>query len=136
MKTIQKICKWLDNRSYDRVIAKHSDGYIILFYDHAEAMSAIYVLSVYEHEKLIYIGNVFCDGVAKVGYTSAIKTTEMTADTLFVKISEVAKQIDKEENLEYYDELMKHSQKFKEVMPIITQYILSAHYNIISHHSK
>lgn len=137
METIHMICSWLDKWGYNKVIAKRPDSSIILFYNHSDITRVIYVVGIYKHDKHIHIGNVYLeDKTAKVGYVNAIKATEITADALFAQISEVTKLIDKEDAIEYYDELMKYPQKFTDVMPIITQYILSAHYNTVDLKSK
>lgn len=137
MEKICTICKWLDNWGYEKVIAERSGRCVVLFYKRSEPMSIIYAICSLENNMYIHIGNIYrADNIVKVGYNNAINADKMTADIILTNISKITEQIDEEERIEYADEAMKYKQKFSDVIPIITQYILSANYNIAEQKSK
>lgn len=137
METICTICECLDNWNYETVVAERSDRCIVLFYKRSDSMSIIHAICSLENDGYIHIGNIYLtNNIVKVGYSNAIKADKITADIIRANISKITEQVAAEEQIEYADESMKYKQRFRDVMPIITQYILSANYSTARQKSK
>lgn len=137
METICTICEWLDNWNYEKIVAERSDRCIVLFYKRSNSMSIIHAICSLENDGYIHIGNIYLtNNIVKVGYSNAIKADKITADIIRANISKITDQVAAEEQIEYADESMKYKQRFRDVMPIITKYILSANYSTAGQKSK
>lgn len=124
METIKNISKWFDNWGYRRTVVENLDKYFIFFYVPSHSKKIIYVICLQKNNCYIHIGNVYlANNIVQIGFNNVINENEMTSDILLANILNITDQINQEEHIEYYDEAMKYTQKFKDVMQIITQYI-------------